>query len=431
MSNIDRARINQISVKDLFGYLNYTISAKSKSDLIIIYGDNGSGKTTLLNIIFHLLASESSKGHFTYIANVAFRELLIIFADGNKLMVSRKTPSKGSYKIALYVEGKEVTSYVFNVDTDGSVKNPKELSYFNFMQKMQEHNPRVFFLSDVRKMQSNISDESASRKTPPRQMEMLLVQNKEEDNIDAYVNLAIKSAFNWIRRQALTASNQGETDTGKIYADIVKRIVKGKGKSKDADRLTFQDLIDMVESLKKRSLKFNIFGLAPQFEFDDLTPTMLKASSQKKGVINQVLTPYIRSYEARLNALEELKETLETFSGIFDRFYQHKQLQVTLDKGIHIVTDEKNSKPLQPEDLSSGEKQLLLLFCNVLVARTRPSVFIIDEPELSLNIKWQRELLSSLISCVRGCEVQFLVATHSLEMIALHKVNANKLINEV
>jgi ABC-type glutathione transport system ATPase component len=160
----------------------------------------------------------------------------------------------------------------------------------------------------------------------------------------------------------------------------------------------------------------------------DLLPILESASRQKKGVITQVLSPYIRSFEARLNALEELREALNTFSEIFARFYNYKTLEFNLRTGISINLQHSTDK-IAPEVLSSGEKQLLLLFCNVLLARSRPSVFIIDEPELSLNIKWQRELISSLLSCVRGCDVQFLFATHSLEMISLHKASAIKLEN--
>lgn len=48
------------------------------------------------------------------------------------------------------------------------------------------------------------------------------------------------------------------------------------------------------------------------------------------------------------------------------------------------------------------------------------SVLIIDEPELSLNIKWQRLLLSALLDIVSGGGVQFVFATHSIDLIGEH-----------
>ena len=162
----------------------------------------------------------------------------------------------------------------------------------------------------------------------------------------------------------------------------------------------------------------------------DLRPLLERAApnENKWEVIAQILSPYFDSVEARLDALENLREALQTFTDIFSRFYNYKSLSFNIRRGISIDLTHGPSR-VAPEILSSGEKQLLLLFCNVLLARSRPSVFIIDEPELSLNIKWQRELISSLMSCVKGSDVQFLFATHSLEMISLHKETAVKLEN--
>ncbi|HBQ5356609.1 TPA: ATP-binding protein, partial [Klebsiella pneumoniae] len=85
---------------------------------------------------------------------------------------------------------------------------------------------------------------------------------------------------------------------------------------------------------------------------------------------------------------------------------------------------------LSASQLSSGEQQLLLLFCNVLVARDKPSLFIIDEPEISLNIKWQRKLIQYLLDITKDTSIQFMFASHSLEIISQHRSRVVKLVNE-
>ncbi len=98
------------------------------------------------------------------------------------------------------------------------------------------------------------------------------------------MDLALKRAYDWSRKQALSASSQGETDTSKIYADIVKRIASPE---KNVDRLTFSELAKKVDSLKERSEKFAKFGLTTPLDISEMLPSLTKASSQKKGVINQ------------------------------------------------------------------------------------------------------------------------------------------------
>ena len=64
---------------------------------------------------------------------------------------------------------------------------------------------------------------------------------------------------------------------------------------------------------------------------------------------------------------------------------------------------------------------MLLLFCNTVRARAQATILIIDEPELSLNVKWQRRLIEALLQLVVGTRVQFVLATHSIELLAKHK----------
>ena len=132
-----------------------------------------------------------------------------------------------------------------------------------------------------------------------------------------------------------------------------------------------------------------------------------------------MLEPYINGAQARFEALREIFRLTETFVNTLNGFYGNKNLAFGLTSGFNI----RNSAghPLEPQHLSSGEQQLLLLFCHTLIARDRPSLFIIDEPELSLNVKWQRKLVRALLDVVSKSRIQFLLASHSIELLSQHK----------
>jgi hypothetical protein len=44
-----------------------------------------------------------------------------------------------------------------------------------------------------------------------------------------------------------------------------------------------------------------------------------------------------------------------------------------------------------------------------------------------LNVKWQRQLVDALLQCARGAAIQYLLASHSVELITLHRGNAVQL----
>ncbi len=59
--------------------------------------------------------------------------------------------------------------------------------------------------------------------------------------------------------------------------------------------------------------------------------------------------------------------------------------------------------------------------------RSSKGLMLIDEPEISLNVKWQRDLVRALVAAFGGSGVQLVIATHSLEIASLYLGNVMKL----
>ncbi|WP_277964141.1 AAA family ATPase [Pseudomonas sp. RIT-To-2] len=69
-------------------------------------------------------------------------------------------------------------------------------------------------------------------------------------------------------------------------------------------------------------------------------------------------------------------------------------------------------------DLSSGEQQILSLMIRVCATADRHKVFLIDEPEISLHVRWQQQLPGLLSIIAKEFECSFVVATHSPIIVA-------------
>ena len=68
-----------------------------------------------------------------------------------------------------------------------------------------------------------------------------------------------------------------------------------------------------------------------------------------------------------------------------------------------------------PYQLSSGEKQMLAILLTVLVEDCRPYVLFMDEPEVSLHVDWQKELIDLILQL--NPNVQIILTTHSPAVI--------------
>ena len=70
---------------------------------------------------------------------------------------------------------------------------------------------------------------------------------------------------------------------------------------------------------------------------------------------------------------------------------------------------------IEPYKLSSGEKQMLIILLTVLVQNHRPYVLFMDEPEVSLHVEWQEQLISLVRDLNPNCQV--ILTTHSPAVI--------------
>lgn len=142
--------------------------------------------------------------------------------------------------------------------------------------------------------------------------------------------------------------------------------------------------------------------------------------------------PYLNSYldmelEGKINEFIEyqLKRNRLLRSGLSyqDLFKQYLYLiesinRLFLPTGKKVDEEDtrlsfilKDKTKIQPYQLSSGEKQLLIILLTVLCQDEKPSILLMDEPEISLDIAWQFELLSILRTVNPNC--QLIIVTHS------------------
>jgi ABC-type glutathione transport system ATPase component len=222
-------------------------------------------------------------------------------------------------------------------------------------------------------------------------------------------------------------SSQGESSVNALYGEILSRIAKVPLNTASPAPDSVQMLERRMSTLETRSKTYATYGLLPEFQGKEILKIVKAARSTHADLVSSVLTPYLDSVEKKLDAMEGLQRQINALVVLVNSFYTRKHLSYKIHQGFQILTDD--NKSIQPNMLSSGERHLLLLFCSTIQALDKSSIFMIDEPEISLNIKWQRRLVPALRECAGQSPIQYLFATHSFEILAQCKDNAIKLDN--
>ncbi|HIE50977.1 MAG TPA: ATP-binding cassette domain-containing protein [Armatimonadetes bacterium] len=113
-----------------------------------------------------------------------------------------------------------------------------------------------------------------------------------------------------------------------------------------------------------------------------------------------------------LDRTGERGERFRRIQRLFDRLFAGKRVAGVEDMEVIIETSEGEQHGL--DDLSSGEKQMLMLVVETLRYAPKGGLILVDEPEVSLHPAWQRKLLYTLEQVAPECQI--IVATHSLEI---------------
>ena len=135
--------------------------------------------------------------------------------------------------------------------------------------------------------------------------------------------------------------------------------------------------------------------------------------------IRRILTIYIADTETKLSVFEELNDKVNIFKDILNEHFSFKQIEVNQSDGI-TAYDVASSSPIRLSELSSGEQHEVVLIYELLFVVEEGAIILIDEPELSLHVGWQRRFVADILRIQELRNLQFIIATHSPQIIDDH-----------
>lgn len=412
--------IQRVEVKELFGLYDYCIEPKASQEgdhgLILLYGENGAGKSTILKLVFHLINPVPFGGHRTYVSTVPFKWLRVVLTSGFIVIAEKKDPFDGEEYVVRVTksDGRELTWKWLKKEQN--IKSDR--NYSNLCEAFQQEGYRFHYLSDSRRVEG-LSD--ANRSERIRRSHLLfeddeIIMQPSSDSHETLLLEALERTIQWFRKKAVSGTNAGHTSVNAIYSELIASIVAPESTSNIEADLPIVELTKMLEELRNRNSMFSEYGLTPELNTKNIVKLLKDAVATKSKMLNTVLRPYLDGHNARLDALFPLQKIIDEFVRMLREFFANKKISIDIGDSLRITTE--GGRGIGPEQLSSGEKQLLLLFCNAIIARQDGTILIIDEPEISLNVKWQRNLVSSLLALLEGVESQVIIATHSIEILS-------------
>lgn len=429
-------KITKFSATKVHGHYNFDFHFLP--DVSFLVGINGSGKTSALRLIQATLSMDLAT-----LQTIRFSKLsLTVDRDGRQQNITI-TNQGNSLLIAFNGEiSNSKISFLGDEERLLFLKNDRLEDYFEqsrltFLKSLSDAERRLIsgerplFLGLERK--TNRYDEELFYADENRALNMRhssIARKEMMDGLENCGRLIEKSYKNYRKVSDLT------------YSKLIKVLIESTFDYIEFDSQSFenpksqylelQELLTRRDELERFAFSFSegtLFSGTIEKFFNKITTLMKSNSHDAKGFNLELLLnkAQIKRFQRIFIEMDTQKRNAEKayapikgFVDAMNRFLEISKKSVEIDNiGRLRVSHYGEAIPLQ--SLSSGEKQLIILMAHSAFSKNKGGVFIVDEPELSLHLRWQEMLVEELTATNRNN--QFIFATHSPEIVGFLKNN--------
>lgn len=412
----------------------YDLDIELNETLNVLHGQNGTGKSTLLHIIANVANCD-----FIRFAFIEFERIEVNYSNGSQITIIQEDSDEGK---SVKVKARNSEELSFNKNEAIKTLREKEDDRFS-----KDFTPLLTrFIEDYSK-KNDLKSISTSYFPAFRTM-LEAISNRRED-----------SDFSRMRTGRYTAASKKATTFSRnlfgeflpiinfpspmeIEANLIEELREAQLAIARYESSVFSESFVKVFSalLKKADNQLDAEKILTEIaELTNLT------SSSKGGMFEEVSGTY-EQLRILVNEAKGSVDMTTTATGALavyrDALKQREEVQsssfMKVDKyfeAVNVFLDKKelsyeiNNLRRSPKvglkfpdgtwssirAMSSGERQLLTMLYAVN-KMSGNSVVLIDEPEISLHIDWQEELLSKMLEQLG--ERQIIVCTHSPSIAA-------------
>lgn len=345
-------RIKKIYIKNYKNLIDFKVNFEDDQNLIVFIGENGSGKSNLfqaLTIIFSNIIDENYEFQFDFSLDYYFyNDKISIIYSNNTLIVK--------------LNDKERNKNILK----NKIPNNIFFYYSGFENRIEKLFKGKYFM----KYKKNILSESEIRLRKLFYIENYFYKLAFVSNA-VYNNRVYNKSLNLIKSESI---------------ELMELVMKQPNWSKKNDKDLFYSakgstriLLNEIENLEKNNKNIII-------------------NKNEKGNCSNIIIKDINLLKNDIIREKELFARLETLY-LFDLL---EDVKIKLKKGINII---------DIDELSEGEKQIILILNLLAINDESEVVFFLDEPDSFLHPRWQRELLSIIKE--EKFSGQIFVTTHS------------------
>lgn len=420
-SEFEEVKLEQIDIEGLHGYYNVSIPLDKKANLFV--GENGLGKTTILNIIYFLLKKEYGK-----LTNYDFKKITIKTSCDKDVSLKYEN-------LELLQELKHFEHEKYHFSSKQFFKLRKKFNGKLHNELNMEHQLKIF--NEINNMNNTkyefFFNEEFKKKNMDEYFNELIKFDLNLRSLSQNNNLLYLPTYRRIENEFKEFDSEKIEDSGVLIRFGMSDVQKSIDTILDNIRQeAMRDFSEMTGVLLKQYINADNLVISKESLDSDIVEIVLERvgtqidTKDKKTILRLIqnkdlyreprynyllnlLNKLIENYKNQKVYDDKLKQFTKTCNNYFtDKYFYYDESTLTVDI---FLKRELYEKKISLEELSSGEKQIVSIFSQLYLQLEEKTIIIIDEPELSLSILWQRKLLPDIIKSDK-CE-KLIAVTHS------------------
>lgn len=442
-------KLLRLQVEKLYGHYNYD-NIVFNSDVTFIYGLNGCGKTTILNITEAIITGQIYK-----LFNYVFHKIILEYApknnmkDVNKIVIVKDDEG-------ILVTFKNQDYHIFNSTgmikegrgQDGNVEKARYYFHeYEFLLEIKRIFNYVYLPLNRSSVVYDIEDEESFyiyRHTRSFYGDDTFDEPINKDMAMIQIERLIRESCNRINNHITHISDTFRNNLLKSLLDVNEQFTNSDELLSEI--FSQQENVDNIKQTKSAYIKIlkelSLINRKEETHFAEFFDGIYKDIQQKengKGIsvttllkINEVLKikKLVMLAEETEKQKAHVREPIEKFLKTMNDFINNgeDEKEINIDSmGRVYFTTRYNSKPISIQHLSSGEKQLITFFANLIfkVKSSASGIFVVDEPELSLHLSWQKIFIEKTLEINKN--IQLIFATHAPEIVGKKRSKMFKL----
>ena len=442
-------KVKGFHAEGVFGYLDFDI--KFNQDVSFIVGGNGSGKTTALKLMNALV-----NPNFKELLQIPFRKCsLTLNVDNSEVVISAETTEDN---ISLSVSGCESSLVLPNYSNlDENYYSRREDKFEELIEDLKRRNIEdpvikaisnidspIFLGLDRRRDVSDMKQDYFHEREAwmhKKRAKMGVARRFFKGSIGASLmdtEMLVQNSYRRIRelenRQShklrdkilLSSFQYSKFDEDDLNPDINKWKEKEGLLARQKEIKEAISNIDGKDSSLSNEVDKFFSGITNLFEVMGETKDGFAIEWLLNKAQIERMSSVVDIVDEHKSRIDKYYKPINDFLNTVNEFYHGSNKKLNIDAVGQLVVERPDGNECTIEGLSSGERQLLVIFAHAFFNRytNKKNVFIIDEPELSLHLGWQEMFAETIFSISPNS--QFILATHSPEIVAGNKEKAVK-----